>query len=388
VKLLTFSTLYPNNVQPGHGIFVERRLTELLKIPSFDATVIAPVPWFPSRSTRFGNYASFAKAHSEERRNDIQILHPRYPVIPKIGMSAAPLLLAYGSLSTCKKVVARFGPFHIVDAHYFYPDGAAAAIIASRLDLPLVITARGSDVNLIADYAIPRRWILWAANRATAIVTVSSALAKKLIEIGVRENKIHIIRNGVDLDYFSAGEKKNSNGRQEMTFISVGTLVREKGHHIAMEFVAGIPAAKLVVIGSGRDEEWLRAKAARSTARDRIEFAGTVDAAQLRNFYRKATATILMSSREGMPNVILESLACATPVLATAVGGIPEIVDRPEFGELTVDRSARGLDAAWQAYTKRKHSTEELRLQAERFSWRAPIEQLAELIGQTVRTGQ
>jgi glycosyltransferase involved in cell wall biosynthesis len=302
-------------------------------------------------------------------------------------MSVAPLLLAYGSLSTCKKVVTRFGPYHIVDAHYFYPDGVAAAIIASRLDLPLVITARGSDVNLIADYAMPRRWILWAANRATAIVTVSSALAKKLIEIGVRENKIHIIRNGVDLDYFSAGEKKNSNGRQEMTFISVGTLVREKGHHIAMEFVAGIPAAKLVVIGSGRDEEWLRAQAARSTARDRIEFAGTVDAAQLRQFYRKATATILMSSREGMPNVILESLACATPVLATAVGGIPEIVDRPEFGELTVDRSASGLNAAWQAYSKRKHSTEELRLQAERFSWRAPVEQLAELIEQAVRTG-
>jgi glycosyltransferase involved in cell wall biosynthesis len=88
-----------------------------------------------------------------------------------------------------------------------------------------------------------------------------------------------------------------------------------------------------------------------------------------------------------MPNVILESLACATPVLATAVGGIPEIVDRPEFGELTVDRSASGVNAAWQADSKRKHSTEELRLQAERFSWRAPVEQLAELIEQAVRTG-
>jgi hypothetical protein len=96
VKLLTFSTLYPNNVQPGHGIFVERRLTELLKNPNFDATVIAPVPWFPSQSTRFGHYASFAKANREEWRNDIQILHPRYPVIPKIGMSAAPWLLAVG----------------------------------------------------------------------------------------------------------------------------------------------------------------------------------------------------------------------------------------------------------------------------------------------------
>ena len=85
-KILTFSTLYPSSVRPGHGIFVETRLRELLKTGAVDARVVAPVPWFPSRHPRFGSYARIAQTPGAETRNGIDVLHPRYPLVPKLGI--------------------------------------------------------------------------------------------------------------------------------------------------------------------------------------------------------------------------------------------------------------------------------------------------------------
>ena len=93
IRLLTFSTLFPHAARPNHGIFVENRLRHLLASGQATSTVLAPVPWFPSRSDRFGDWALNARAPASETRHGIAISHPRYPVIPKIGMLAAPWLL-------------------------------------------------------------------------------------------------------------------------------------------------------------------------------------------------------------------------------------------------------------------------------------------------------
>jgi len=94
MKILTFSTLYPNAARPRHGIFVETQLRQQLKTGQVESMVVAPVPWFPSRNPLFGEYALHASAPREEQRHGIQVLHPRYLVLPKIGMTLAPYLLA------------------------------------------------------------------------------------------------------------------------------------------------------------------------------------------------------------------------------------------------------------------------------------------------------
>src|SRR5215813_13289381 len=90
IETVTFTTLYPNAAQPNHGVFVETRLRHLIASGRVATRVVAPVPWFPSSAPIFGRYARYAAVATEESRANIHIDHPKYAVLPKIGMSFAP----------------------------------------------------------------------------------------------------------------------------------------------------------------------------------------------------------------------------------------------------------------------------------------------------------
>lgn len=150
MKVLVFSSLYPNAQQPSHGIFVENRLRQLLAFaPEIEARVIAPVPWFPSRNARFGDYAKYAAVDAREIRHGIAIRHPRYPVIPKIGMQITPWLMYRAVRGEVRRVRDEGFDFDLIDAHYFYPDGVAAMRLAEEFQRPFTVTGQGTDLNLI-----------------------------------------------------------------------------------------------------------------------------------------------------------------------------------------------------------------------------------------------
>ena len=221
LRILTFTSLYPNQVKPGHGVFVENRLRKLTEDGRIEARVIAPVPWFPFTSARFGTYGDFARVPGAETRNGLDIAHPRYPTIPKVGMTAAPWPLYRWSLASARRLMASGHDFDLIDAHYFYPDGVAAAMLGRRLNKPVVITARGTDVNLIASYNRPRRMILWAARRAARVITVSDALRQRLIDLGAAPDKIVILRNGVDLETFRPVDREQTRRALGLSFMLV-----------------------------------------------------------------------------------------------------------------------------------------------------------------------
>ena len=120
IRLLTFSTLFPHAARPNQGIFVENRLRHLLASGKATSRVLAPVPWFPSRSARFGDWAVNAMAPRQETRHGIEIEHPRYPVIPKIGMSMAPWLLYRAMVPRIEAMLRAGHQFDAIDAHYIY----------------------------------------------------------------------------------------------------------------------------------------------------------------------------------------------------------------------------------------------------------------------------
>ena len=372
LRLLTFTTLYPNAANPSHGIFVETRLRHLLASGEIESRVIAPVPWFPFRSARFGTYAVYAAAPHNEERHGIPIVHPRFLRLPKIGMTTAPFTLASAAIGAARRIIASYD-FDVIDAHYFYPDGVAAIMLGRALGKPVVITARGTDINLIPRYALPRRMILSASRRCDAIITVCTALKDALISLGADGSKIAVLRNGVDLDLFHPEDRataQSSFGVTRFALASVGHLVERKGHDLVIGALPALPDTELFIAGAGPEASRLQALARKLGVSDRVRFLGPLPQDRLRTLYTAIDGLVLASSREGWANVLLESMACGTPVVASNVWGTPEVVAAPEAGLLMGERSSAGIAEAVRRLRQSPPAREATRRYAERFSWR------------------
>ena len=374
MKLLTFSTLYPNSAQLRHGIFVEQRLRHLLTTQQVEVKVVAPVPWFPFKHSMFGEYSKYPGIPKEEIRHGISVLHPRYPLIPKMGMTLAPLLMAIAMIPVIRKILRDGYDFDLIDAHYFYPDGVAATILGKVFRKPVVITARGTDISLVPKYRLPRRMILWAANNASGLITVCKALKDEMVTLGVPDSKVEVLRNGVDLRIFQPLENREKI-RTEMGYqnrkllLSVGHLIPRKGHDLVIKALRELPDVQLLLAGDGPEQQNLTELAEREGVRDRITFLGSVSHDQLAKYYSIADALVLASSREGWANVLLESMACGTPVVATSVWGTPEVVAAPEAGVLVQERSPDALAKGFKELIENYPDRAVTRRYAERFSW-------------------
>ncbi|HUB96051.1 MAG TPA: glycosyltransferase family 4 protein [Stellaceae bacterium] len=369
-NLLTFTTLYPNAIQPSHGIFVETRLAHLVASGRVATKVVAPIPLSADLAIVPAAYRQLGTVPHEEERRGVTIFHPRYPVVPKIGMTIAPLLLY---LSARRRVAALMRDGHaidLIDAHYFYPDGIAAAMLAREFGRPFVVTARGTDINLIPQYRLPRAMIRWAAGRSAGIVTVCAALKDELVELGVSPGKIRVLRNGVDLALFHPQEKAAAApNRERPVLLSVGHLIERKGHDLVIRALPLLPAARLVIAGDGPLGDALRRLAIELGVADRVQFVGAVPQRDLAGHYRAADILVLASSREGWANVLLEAMACGTPVVASNVWGTPEVVASPEAGELLDARTPDAIARAVGHLLARMPAPAAVRAYAERFSW-------------------
>ncbi|NGZ05579.1 MAG: glycosyltransferase family 4 protein [Magnetococcales bacterium] len=375
MRILTFSTLFPHAANPIHGIFVGERLRHLVASGAVEARVVAPVPWFPVRHPRLNPYAHIGhQAPEHEFYHGIEVRHPRYVLIPKIGMSSAPLLLALGALNTIRNWMQEGFDFDLIDAHYFYPDGVAAWLLGQYLHKPVVITARGSDLNQIPAHQIPRIMIRYVAKRAAGLITVSAALQRVLLDMGIDETRITVLRNGVDLERFVPLDREAERQRlgwQRPTLLSVGHLIERKGHDRIVRALPLLPDVGLAIIGAGPMEESLRQLTWDLGVAERVTFVGQVAQESLPRYYSAADLLVLASSREGWANVLLEAMACGLRVAATHVWGAPEVVTTPEAGGLITERTPEAIAMTVQDLLSIPADRVATRRYAERFSWEA-----------------
>ena len=373
IRIVTFTTLYPSAAQPAHGIFVENRLRHLVASGRVMSRVVAPVPWFPKALAGYSSaYSRYAAVPFAEQRYDLPIIHPRFPAVPKVGMTVAPALLFARSLWALRCLRAQSGDFDLIDAHYFYPDGVAAVMLGKAMRKPVVITARGTDVNLIPRYRLPRSMIRYAASRAAGIIAVSQALKDGLIGLGIPGPKVRVLRNGVDLELFHPVDRSAARaqlGLSGPTLLSVGHLIERKGHDLVIGALPALPQFSLLIVGEGPERSALEALAVSLGVADRVRFLGTFAQDRLMEVYSAADTLVLASSREGWPNVLLEAMACGTPVVASNVWGNPEAVAGPEAGELMPERTLVGVATAVEKLFQRGIDRTATRHYAEKFSW-------------------
>lgn len=387
MKTVTFTTLYPSSVRPRHGIFIEQRLRHLLETGEVESRVVAPSAWFPFQHPRFGEYATFARVPRAEERYGIPILHPRYVLLPKVGMSAAPFTMAQAARPVLARMIAEGFDFDAIDAHYLYPEGVAAAILGRHFRKPVIVSVLGDDAIVLPNFLLPRKMILWAVERSAGITTVCQALKDRLVEVGAPAGKVRVVLHGVDLELFRPVDREAVRARLGLAgrvLLSVGHLTRRKGHHLAVEALPELPGTTLLIAGDGWYEAGLREMAAAFGVADRVRFLGHVEQENLRDYYGAADALVLASNREGMANVLLESMACGTPVVATPVWGTPEAVTTPEAGVLMRDRSAAALVEAVRRLFASYPDRAATRRHAAGFRWERTSREHLELLRQAL----
>lgn len=375
MKILTVSSLYPNNKDLKHGVFIETRLRHLIKgFPEVQPIVIAPVPWFPFSSPKFGGYSNYAGVVPKETRHNIEIYHPKYLVIPKIGMYLTPFFMKWAISRTLKKLIQQGKNFDLIDGHYFYPDGVAIAGVAKKFKLPFTCTARGTDINLIPQYPKALKMLKVVFKQAAHMMTVCQALKNEMLTLGVKNEDVTVLRNGVDLELFKPSNEsqqqilKEELGIDGKLVMSVGWLIERKGHYLVIDAIKNVDNAILAIVGNGPDQTKLENQVKKLGLENKVKFLGALSQTVLNKWFNAADITVLASSREGWANVLLESMASGTAVVATKVWGTPEVVTCSDAGVL-IERSAKSIQQGLETLLANPPQRALTRQYAEKFDW-------------------
>jgi teichuronic acid biosynthesis glycosyltransferase TuaC len=382
-RLLSISTLYPNAHQPRFGTFVARQLEALAARGDWDVTVINPIGVPP---VKIGRYRALAEAAVTGVEGGVTVHRPRFTLVPKLGGPINPAMIARAVLPLAKRLHA-LAPFDLVDAQFFYPDGPAAAKVASGLGLPLSIKARGADIQLWGGKAWARRKMLRAAEQAAGLLAVSGALAEDMAALGFPRDKIAVHYTGLDRDRFRPLDRGESRARlaselgvapppSAPLLATVGALIPRKGQQFAIRALARLPEAHLALVGTGPDRAALETLANESGMAGRVHFLGSLDHDLLPVVLSAADALVSPSSSEGLANAWIEALACGCPLVITEAGGARELLTDPAAGRI-VERDADAIADAVAELLAAPPPREEVAAQATRFSWEANAAALA-----------
>jgi glycosyltransferase involved in cell wall biosynthesis len=339
--------------------------------------VLCPVPrvprWLRRRSDRID-----AAQPARETWDGIEVLHAPYFHLPGVSLAAQARRIRDASRGLLQRL-AGDGPT-LLDAHYVYPDGVAALELARELGLPCFVTARGTDMILLAGKPAVRRQLRAVAGVAERFFAVSEDLRRRIVAAtGLPDAQVRLARNGVDLERFRPGDRRQARAALGLPadrplLLAVGRLVAAKGFLPFARRLGAIPGAELVIAGDGPQRRRL-ARLARTSGR--IRLLGPLPPDRVAEACRAADLLVLPSAREGWPNVVTEALASGLPVVAFAVGGVPEILTDARFGRAIRPGDHAAFAAAVRELLAAPPPTADVRSFAERYGWQPTVDLLA-----------
>ncbi len=348
MRVLVLTKIFPNSVEPYSSPFNRQQFGALAR--SCELTVLATIPWFPGarRFRRWSRAGRLVAVPGHELIDALEVSHPRFVYIPKVGNAVSGALYA---ASLAPWVLRYRGKVDVVLGSWAYPDGYAAVVLADLIGAASVVKVHGSDINVLGREPASARRLRWALPRATRIVAVSRALAGRVAELGVPADRVDVVPNGVDSSLFRPRNRAQARRRLGLTanaraVLYVGRVEREKG---ALDLLSAMTAPKLAdaelwVVGDGSALGECRELARRLEVR--ALFTGALPHDQVPDWLAASNVLALPSWNEGMPNTVLEATASGRRVVATSVGGIPDIVSSEVLGELVPPRDATALSAA------------------------------------------
>lgn len=354
MKILSLSSVFPSPAEPGHGLFVRSRLHSIASVA--EIKVVAPLPLldYSNPRGRLLHHRSFPLIRQD---GPVEVFHPRW-FFPPYG---TPLNVAcqYARLLPLVRQIRQRFPFDLIDAHFGYPEGVTAGLLAATFDVPYTITLRGSE-PVFAAYRYRRNAQQWALRRAAHIITVAENLRSFAIEEGVAPERITTIPNGIDTSIFhprNSAEMRRRHGlpSDRQLILSAGELIEAKGHHLVIQALKSLVDrgrnVELLIVGSTarggpRFEQRLHQCVSELGLGNNVRFIGWTERNGLAELLSAADVFCLASFTEGWPNVVNEALACGVPVVASSVGGVKAMLASQEYGFTVPPRDTDALTAA------------------------------------------
>ncbi len=346
MRVLIVTKLYPNAKKPLAASFNRQQFAALSHL--CDVTIVAPLPWFPGARvlSRFTEAGELVGVPRQDERDGMAVFHPRILHLPLIGRPLAGALTTGSLLPILKRHVGRVD---VVLGSWAYPHGMTAVALAGLLGLPSVIKVHGTDINVLANMRLLKAQMRWYLPRADRVVVVSRPLGEKVAALGVDPARIDLVRNGVDAQLFhprdrAACRAKLARSANSRILLYVGWLLDTKGVFDLMDAFARVaakdPEAELVMIGDGPARAQLER---RQKEIPRVTLTGALPPDAVATWLGACDVFTLPSWSEGTPNVVLEALAAGRRVVATDVGGIPDLIPSAEVGTLVPVRSPDAL---------------------------------------------
>ena len=323
-RLLYISNLYPNPREPQRSTFNQQQIRALSNY--FEIDVIAPISWVLHRGRVISTHLD---------GKDIRVFHPLYYYTPRVLRQHYGMFYYLSIRGVARRLLGE-RRYSAILSSWLYPDGWAAARLARESSLPLYLKVHGTDVNSLPPAGAITRTALDTVSQAKCVICVSDDLKKRLITLGAKEKKLFVLRNGVNKDIFHPMDRRNLRKElkidvDEHVILYVGNLKREKGLGelaAAMEIISRNKASgnvRLVAIGEGEYREELYHLLVSSGVSERAMFLGSRPLPEVARWMNAADVLCLPSYSEGLPNVVLEAISCGTRVVATTVGGIPDL---------------------------------------------------------------
>ena len=297
-------------------------------------------------------------------------------------------------------------PFQIIDAHFGYPEGIAAALLAALTGSPFTITLRGSEF-LHGRYPLRRYLMRWALRRASRVIAVSEQLRQLAIGMGADPARTRAIPNGLDSSFYfprdrAESRRKHSIPADALVVLTAGHLIELKGHHHAVTALKTLRDRDLPVLlliaggqpsrGLSSFEPKIRGLVADLGLQDHVRLLGQVSQEGLAELMSAADVFCLASSREGWPNVVHEAMGCGTPVVATRVGAVPELIPSDRFGIIVTPNDAAALADGLAEALRRNWDRPAICASAQSRSWEQVaaevLEQMQEIVDQTQDSGK
>lgn len=374
LRVLSLSTLYPNDHTPNFGVFVERQMQAVMQRGDVDLVMVNPLGLPPFPLSLHPRYVPLRAIAAQEQRGGVTVLHPRFLLLPGIGGRFNAGAVTRAVLALARRLHGE-APFDLVDAQFFHPDGAAAVRIGAALGLPVSIKARGADIHHWGKAPRTAAQVLDAGLKAQGLLAVAGGIADDMAALGIPRGKITLHRTGLDRTVFRPHDRAEARAALGLPLdrpllACVGALIARKGQAIAIEALAQVPGAELLLAGAGPDEAALRARAEALGLTARVHFLGAVPHGDLPRLLSAADLFVLPTASEGLANAWVEALACGTPVVTTPIPGAHELLTDPAWGRMA-DRSSAAFAAAIRAVLDNPSPREAVLRGAAPFSWEA-----------------